>query len=581
MSSFAIPNEGEGSSKQGQEQVPATTCVVPKCEFEYSISLPATAGTLRESSSEVVRLLTGSGFARTFLPYFYRPSLSASSASKMDGCQVAHAFNSCVAYRGSKPGSGDPLQEPLQVTKDAHLAKKFMGVYGWMGNLIHDLFERLLYTMSDQENCRPVLKTVEELYDTLLRDFDSGWTISRGHSLDSFRRALGEVKSGEPRPLWFTQHALEGMKGRAIDIDADNVSKAKMLAWLESSAAVVRDCLREFIEGSPVSNWKVLEGKYLTNGNVETAEGVSQEEARAASALPHFWISVDGTPLQVFCTMDFGYVRERDGRQELVVTDLKTGKKKPEAHRKQLEMYGIFAIEEKLGFAPEQIVLRLLYPQNPALERIEEYRFDQNRLFAAREQLLKDARRILNCYLPIDHPEVADWNLNHTFPHYDVQFLSALGQYKREGSLPEGIDARRLIQFLVERLSPFEWGLGLRAHCEGVVSALEGAIDRIASTGLAMTQENVNSELLRNLFPKLNAKEILDALSTEHMLVPLATRFGLSARVELEKATPVEAEHPGLTEFLACLSCEFSWVCEEGSAAIKKGEDRRNWSFLR
>jgi hypothetical protein len=338
-----------------------------------------------------------------------------------------------------------------------------------------------------------------------------------------------------------------------------------------------------------VNDWFVLEGKYLTNGNVAAAEGVSQQEAREADVYPSFWIAVDGRPLQVFCVMDFGYLRERDGLTQLVVTDLKTGtvtdpKKGPlkhELHKKQLAMYGIFIVEQQLGYSPEQIVLRLVYPQHAANERIYEYPFDQQSLFSAREQLLKDARRMFNCYLSIDHPEVAESNLTHTFPEYDARILWALGQYKREGSLPQGLDFQKILQFLKEKLSPFEWGLALRGKCEGVVAALEAVFARPNTSSLP-DKEFFNSALLKELFPALGAAEILDAMSMQFMLVPLSERFRLAERVALERELPLGASHPVLADDpLNCLSCDFSWMCEVGEDAIRKAENRRNWSSLR
>jgi hypothetical protein len=481
-----------------------------------------------------------------------------------------HAFASCVSYRGSRRQDIDrPDFRPPEAVANANLGKKFQGVYSLMGNLTHDLFEALLYASIDTETQPPPEQVRAERYQQLVEDFEEIWTRSYEFTKQSFLEAVHARGAGN-RPVWLTHHALEHMRGRCIDVQTDDQCRGRMRQWMDSGATVVRDKLQVLIDGAPVPSWRIIEGRLLQNGEVVTPKASTQQEARTIYNQPSFWIDVDGTPLQVFCTIDFGFMRERDGRRELVVADLKTGKIQEDKHLKQLHLYGVFLVETNFGFAPEEIVLRLMYPQQEG-GKCFEYPFGAEKLSEAHERLMEAARKILACYVPVDSTEASKQRLEHSFPKREAELLSGFGAIRRGESLPDGVTVQDVQRFIFRSLSPLELAEAFAHGVDDVVSPLRAAIEIVRSGCSPLTHENVNHELVLQLFGASESDHrltdpvaFLSAMNTDRLLVPLSERFVGTASDRWMRGQKEEA----VRSRPSCFTCGFSFFCHPGQAAI-------------
>lgn len=514
------------------------------------------------------------GVEKEFFPYLMKPSLSASSISALRACGIAQGLRTWTAFRERKAPIYGPNYKPPPLTKHAKLGKELSGEYSWMGNLTHDLFEDLLYLEIYKYKGWSAPETKEEIYTRLLNTFSSQWQRSREFTLESYTQ-LREQSRTASRPVWLTGHALATLRNRLIDEIDDAAKQAKMLEWMEAGSKKIYEDLLLFIDRAPVEDWRVIEGRRIADGEILSPKGSTFEEARRAKHQPSFWITVDGFPLQVFCTMDFGFVQERDGKQKFIVTDLKTGKEKPEEHRRQLELYGVFVMEHDFGFAPDEIVLRLLYPQLGPLE-VREYECNDEILDSARKKLINDARIVLQGYVPLDHPEVTFQSLSKTFSKREAELLAGFGALRRGEALPEGVDARSILKHLILSLSPLEMAQTFH-HKEG---AIEQALQEVVARNGGESYELINQDLLLTLFrngtlPSIfsDPERLLREMSSTFLLVPLPERFANSAAMAWEQRQRElkEAGKP-LDPFHSCTHCEFVWFCEEGRTSSQSFE---------
>jgi CRISPR/Cas system-associated exonuclease Cas4 (RecB family) len=431
-----------------------------------------------------------------------------------------------------------------------------------MGNLLHDLFERSLYAHADRAKGRSEALTQIVLNEQLQNRFSQGWAKSRELTIEVFKRNLAELPR-EERPVWLVPHALPKVMGRIIDLDDDALMREARRGWMASAAEVINNHLLDLIEFTPPSAWVFLEGKELLDGDVVSDGTRAQQELRAEAARPSIWIKIDGRPIEIFCTIDFAY--EREG--VLVLADLKTGREKADQHRRQLELYGVFAVASR-GTDPNRIVVRLMYPQDPDGKWIREYEFNEGRLKEAEKRLEDDARRILNCYVPLSHKEVDLEQLSLTFSPHDAEHLAAIGAFKRTGAWPNASEPAKVVKFLIETLSPPEMARAFDERYPGSSSLLEVSIERARAGGGRLSYERVNRELLARIMPTQILSEFLSAFSVEHLVIPLATRFVENEATKWVEREEVRRREGGRPEGPNCQSCQFSWFCEPGMQAL-------------
>jgi hypothetical protein len=540
-----------------------------------AISGPQNEATLGEVSGSdtswcsSLRSPNSFGVDQEFFPYLMKPSLSASSISALQECSVAQGLKTWTAFRDRRAPIYGPDYKPPVLTKHAKLGKELSGEYSWMGNLTHDLFEDLLYLEIYKYKGWTPLETKEEIYARLLNTFASEWKKSREFTLESYSYLRQQTRSSA-RPVWLTGHALSQLKNRAIDEIDDDAKQMKMLQWMEAGSKKIYKDLLLFIDRAPISDWRVIEGRRILDGEILAPFGSTFEEARRIKHQPSFWITVDGFPLQVFCTMDFGFVQEREGKQRFIVTDLKTGKEKPEEHRRQLELYGVFVMEHDFGFAPDEIVLRLLYPQLGPLE-VREYACNEEILEAARSKLLQDARIVLQGYVPLDHPAVTEQSLGETFSKREAQLLAGFGALRRGNMLPESVDARSILKHLIQSLSPLEMAQTFHHKGERVEKAFKEVVERSKGASYEMLNQDFLLTLFRNeTLPSINTdpEKLLREMSSTFLLVPLPERFSHSAAASWEqRQKELKAAGKPLDPFHSCTHCQFVWFCEEGRSS--------------
>lgn len=520
-----------------------------------------------------------------YLPYFQPPSLSMSSMEVQKQCPLARMLSSWVAFRGMGKLSPNPMLNPPEVTRKARFSKLLSGDYAVFGNWLHDFFERSAYSYADQHFGRES-EDRAALYQEVLDNFELHWERSLNMTEQEFRSA--QLLSRDKRPHWYTVHALERLRGRVICPEKDAADKQRRKEWIYAAAVVIRDHFFDLVSHSSPENWVMLEGKLVKKGLVKPKKKQSQEEARRESSRPDLWLNIDGQPIQAYFIIDFAYHELIDDVWKLVLLDLKTGKFR-EKHLEQLEYYGHWAYTKGMVKRPEDIVLRVAYPQDPQGQWVHEFPFSSEANQAAAKRLDDAARDLLSRFVPLTDKRATLKQLKMSFSQHEAKCLFAYGSYERTKQWPSrGPDARTAVKLLIEKLSPPELAEGLKrglvresreekdvADPAEVDAALAKA-EETAKVDPQATYEDINHLLLKQMIPAARFEEsFLKSVSVAHLLLPLSTSFreNFADRwLDKEEKRQSKSGKKGKNEepeFLNCLSCEYSLFCEPGKNAIR------------
>lgn len=482
-------------------------------------------------------------------------------------------------------------------TARAYVLRQIAGKHSWAGTHGHSYMEDVMYHMMDLRK-NPLLEPrFAEIKAERIALMRSEWTESEDYDFQSALLKLIARRSGDPRILWIKDHADKLLAGQAINYNENSLSNQiktsqelfeNIIDWLRPTLDYMPEHVSEMIEGADISDWFLLEGKRLIDGQLVAPNGETQEELRKKRSQPSFDMDVDGEKVRIYCTLDFAYQTKKG----LTIADLKTGKLKAETYLDQLYLYALAVMELYPNhFEPEQISFRLMFPSAPEGSKYINETFDSNKLKLVREKTKEDIRKILGTYSGLGSPETitrqALQSYVDTFPKKDAYALWTLGKFFHEKRWPKSMPQVRnpyplemhrdftpetfvpqvptkqeVTDYLLTYLSPNEFAKGLVR--EDRKFEYEKRIERIIEHRISTNQKTdniyINNIIAEELLPSKGADDILKAFNPSHL------RMKLTFNTPANGADEVPEHCPG---------CHFFSICDAGQIANTKFEERK------